>query len=148
MWRSFLLVAFSVGASAQMSGTWLSPPPTVLEVGKGPEFPPTSFQEVAVHGRAKAQSLLANTAAYRLTRPEAQSFTNGQLHCAPTETPYLVRALIGNRGTGHFFIHRSENVLLVFHGSLGHSSAPSQTALVVCLAFRPSAVYGSISVAE
>ena len=128
------------------NGAWVGPPPTWLIYA--PELPKSSFQEVVPSKFQTAASLLKSTPAVRLSASAADALLAEPLNCPSNSNPYLVRAVLGFRGTGSFSVQQSEDGLLVTHGSLGHSTPPPQnTALVVCLTSAPKAVYGTFSVA-
>ena len=132
----------------QAAAPWVSPPTNLIEASKEAELPSTTYQEVVSREAAAAHTALTKTGVLRLSSSETAAYTDNSLKCPEKTMPYLVRALIGNRGTGHFFVSRSGTAIVISHGSLGHTSNAEETALVVCLSSQPSAVYGSISVAE
>lgn len=78
----------------------------------------------------------------------AEWFTGHYYFCTKGKTPFLVRAVFGNGGTGGFDIRRIGNNLSIHHGSLGTSFHATKTALVVNLDFSPEKLLLSVSIDE
>jgi len=83
-----------------------------------------------------------------LSRDDAQYYTGPYFACPDGKTPYLVRAVYGNGGTGRYTLTRDGKKLLVEHGSLGRNNWAIKSALVVNLDFVPEAVYATVKIAK
>ena len=125
----------------------LEPPPTWLRFA--PNVPASDFKEVDAVRLPEAFSLLNGANVIALSVTETQKLVESSLTCSNGTTAFLVRALVGFRGTGVFSMRQSEDGLYVAHSSLGRRTPERQeTALVSCLKQSPTAVYSTISVAE
>lgn len=145
-----LLILFCVESlAADTSGPWLLPPPSIYRDPYKTYLDDSSFHEVEDAKHGEAFSILMDHEAVALSADQQAEFSHGSLRCPSATRPYLVRAIYGFRGTGSYRISQNKTALIVFHGSLGHTTPePKKSALVVCLSSQPLEVYGSISVAE
>ena len=107
------------------------------------DIPKTEFFEVTVSKKDAAQEMLKNVPV--VSGEEVGYFGQRNFRCPTGKNPYLIRANFTNGGTGDFVVRRYGTALLVGQGSLGASSEVERTALVVCVDFQPTAIYGSIS---
>jgi hypothetical protein len=142
--------AGGTASSSHKGDEWLDPPPP------GPH-PPDSFHEVpredwfeVVASRAHVPVVrdLKNRSFVRLTKDQATWFTGPYYRCPAGKAPYLVRAVYGHGGTGHYTLVQFGRRLFVSHGSLGPEHAAHKSAIVVNLEFEPEAVYTAVSVAK
>jgi hypothetical protein len=78
----------------------------------------------------------------------AKYFTGHYFKCPDGKTPYLIRAVYCNGGTGEYTVTRAGRKLLVIHGSLGDTVLETKSALVVTLDFEPEVVYIDVVVAR
>ena len=143
-----LLSLFSFPAIAGAGGAWLEAvPASAGPWQKWTEVPRDSFFEVPASKLATAESWLSDVA-YLAQDPSGVSyFGRSDFACIAPKTPYLVRASFVHGGTGEFRLYLTGTELIVAHGSLGPPRPASKSALVVCLASEPTAIFSSLSTA-
>lgn len=114
-----------------------------------PELDPARIHIVPEGQQASAQRLLERDALVEITMQQAAEFLGHAFSAAPGATPYLVRGLYQNPGTGKYVVYVGENQIVVHHGSLGRSAPPmARQALVLQLEKRPVEVYVVSSVSQ
>src|SRR5262249_35921684 len=94
-----------------------------------------------------AERRLSERGVQGLSADEARDFGQSSFVCPSFTQPFLVRALYVNGASGHFSVHKLDKLgsnLLVSHESLGEPSGMLRTALVVCLAVKPSEIFPSV----
>lgn len=139
----------AVGPARADGFEWLKPPPEN-------EFPDdathdldesdfyevvTSKNDTAIVRDLKDQSFV------KITPQIATYFTGHYFECPQRKTPYLIRAVFGNGGTGRYVVKRMGRRLLVLHGSLGNYVA-NKSALVVNLDFVPEAIFTELHISR
>ena len=72
---------------------------------------------------------------------DVDSFSRWHFSCPTATTPYLVRAVYENGGTGGYHLQQVDSSLWVGHASLGAASGKHRSALLTCLEFQPSQVF-------
>lgn len=73
----------------------------------------------------------------------------GDFYSKPeSKTPFLVRAVYSNGGTGKFNAYWCGNDLVIGHSSLGKSWREERSVLVINLAKKPEKVFVTMSMAE
>jgi len=102
---------------------------------------PSEFVEVVASKVEVAISRLKSSAAIAQSADAIAYFGRSGFGCVAPKTPYLVRAVYRNGGTGMFELTYNEFGLLVGHGELGSPSALKRTALIVCLDNQPLQVF-------
>jgi hypothetical protein len=123
---------------------WLGPPPqSAAPSHDWTSIPTTSFFEIPVSKLTSAEAWLAKDTF--IVQKDASYFGHAEFRCDPPSTLFLVRALYGNGGTGGFNLKWAGSALVVLHGSIGAAVGPSKSALVACLAKRPTAVYSVLA---
>ena len=75
-------------------------------------------------GLADADVLLQEGSSVALTDQQASDLVGEPLPDVSGTQPYLVRALLLNRGTGNFTVYILEDQVSVKHGSLGGHAVP------------------------
>lgn len=128
---------------------WYRPPPGGYSQFQGRAVA-CEFMEVAPAHQDRATTMLLSDAVIPLGEQDAHDLATRSIVPVTAEThPFLIRALAGNPATGRFQVLFKNNEVLVYHGSLGHSS-PSirRTPLVVWLPSEPHQVYVALGVAE
>lgn len=135
-----------VVSSARQPSDWLAPITLEAKNGTPAEtIPASQFFEIAVSREATAEEWLKDSDAVLINNDDIGYFGHRDFQCSGSKFPYLVRAEYMNGGTGNFMVKRFGAALLVAHGSLGPSSVTRRSALVVCLDFRPTEVFGELS---
>ena len=142
------LTLFSLSSHASAAEKWLEKVPA----SAGPwhnwtEVPRDSFFEVPASKLPTAESWLSDVAYLAQDSSGVSYFGRPNFACVAPATAYLVRASYVHGGTGEFRLYLADSELIVSHDSLGPSRPPSKTALVVCLANEPTAVFSSLSTA-
>jgi hypothetical protein len=144
LWTSLACLA----ADDPTGEAWVRRPPGNFEWNEWKELPKTDFYEVAVSRAGLAFSRELAEKPIMLIEPDtARDFTGPGYACPPGKKPWLVRAVFGHGGTGHYTISRRGNELLIHHTSLGRTSPTNKSAIIVNLDFTPTAVYVFRSVA-
>lgn len=132
-------------ALAQDDSAWRSPPPPELWYPNSANLqalPEADFFEVsATKLPIVLLSDLKSGDSVRLTTERAKYYVGRHYSLSDGKTPFLVRAVYENGGTGRFVVYRNGNDLIVYHGSLGKPHIKFKFALVVNLAFEPRRVY-------
>ena len=83
-----------------------------------------------------------------LSRKQAEGFGD-RLDSNIKRKPYLVRTVVGNRGTGGYFASVHIDSLVITHGSLGHHAVPmGRSCIVIDLKQEPRYLFINASVAE
>ncbi|TYC61244.1 hypothetical protein ETQ85_04070 [Zoogloea oleivorans] len=136
---ALLLMAFNASASEE-GKSWLSAPAGMNEES-GTPIPTEDSCEVPASKLTNALSQLAEKTLIALDPTTVKSLVGECIKIAANKTPYLVRAVYGHRGTGHYFVRRVGDDLLVAHGSLGRYTTYSKSALVVNLSFAPKSEF-------
>jgi hypothetical protein len=128
---------------------WHNPPPEGTRSGGLERLARDRIHEVAEDGLAEAEKLLQDVSIVALSGEQAAGFVGGSLPDAEGTEPYLVRALLLNRGTGNFSVYLMDQGIWIRHGSLGRSAVPmTRQPLVLQLEQPPQEVYVSVSMAE
>ncbi|WP_257385552.1 hypothetical protein [Tahibacter caeni] len=144
---SLLLIAFAKFCSAAVEGAgWLSS--STLEVrAQTPqeEIKERNFFEVSFSKFDDARRRLDSVPFSTVGNAAIDFFGQRNFRCEEGRQAYLVRAIYANGSTGKYYVRRYGSSLLITHASLGEASAVKQSALVVCLDFEPTAVYGEIN---
>jgi hypothetical protein len=141
-----LVVSILIGnyCYAAPPGRWLEPAPASIgPSNKWMAISANAFFEVPASKLAAAESWLSERPI--LSQEGASFFGRPDFKCASFSKLYLVRAFYVNGGTGRFGLYWAGSALVVSHESLGPARDPSQSALVVCLARKPTAIYSLIS---
>jgi hypothetical protein len=126
---------------------WLRDPPAALMKAKGIEVAETDYYEVGLTHVFTAVSWLGASSVKELKPDEAQ-FLTGHYYKAPAgKKIFLVRGLFANETGSHSLVLYGDS-LVVSHVSLGHSSTPSFSPLIVHLDHAPTNLYVSISGAQ
>lgn len=112
------------------------------------EIPNSDFFEVPASKELAAEAVLKDSPVIPKNNQDIKYYGQLNFSCEAPKTLYLVRAIYSNGGNGAFSIHRYGLNLLVIHNSLGSSSEEKHSALVVCLDFHPTSVFGEISSAR
>ncbi|MFC3156007.1 hypothetical protein [Gilvimarinus japonicus] len=138
-----LAYLFSINnVSAQDS--WLSPYSGRINADvERIEVPVKSYFEVPASKLGTAEYWLSDS--NYLIRNINEYFGYVDFQCLDNEKMFLIRALYENGGTGRYRLYWVNSSLIVSHASLGKSSPPKKSALVVCLSKKPNAVYSSLS---
>jgi len=106
------------------------------------------YREVEVSRIETAESELAQQSFVSLSEDRSHFYTDEPLMCVAPSRPFLVRAVVGHRSTGGFYVQRLKSSLFITHSSLGHSTPkPTKSALVICTD-RVSEVFVTFGVAE
>ena len=114
-----------------------------------PELRGGRIHEVAESELDDAVAQLEQVSIVELTKQEAEELLGKTLPESPGTTPYLVRALFLNTGTGRFLIYMSGDQIAVFHGSLGGGErAMGRQPLVLQLEEAPAEVYVTARMVE
>lgn len=109
---------------------------------------PDRYREIEPARISNALSDLAVHPFVALTEAQMLSHVGASLRCAPALHPFLVRAVVGHRSTGGFYVQQFKSTLFITHSSLGRSEpTPAKSALVVCTS-DVSDVFPSFGVAE
>jgi len=110
------------------------------------EWKQINFVEVDAAEQKEAQFLLTSSPLTELSKDQSEKFAS---YFSDSSNLYLVRSVYLNEGTGKFSVYKFNNKLWVYHGSLGHSSAPmKRKALVIALDRVPSEIYVTCSMDE
>lgn len=114
-----------------------------------PELRGGRLHEVAESKLDEAVAQLEEVSIVELTEQEAEGLLGKPLPGSPGTTPYLVRAVFLNKGTGRFLIYMSGDQIAVFHGSLGGGErAMGRQPLVLQLEELPAEVYVTARMVE
>ena len=133
---------FSSYALAAGPEAWLRPLPRSLRNAPGEErISEELFFEVQASKEGTAETHLAKEQIIPQTQDDIRWYGQRRFQCPTGATPYLVRAVYINGGTGGFSVSRVGTSLVISHGSLGHNYGAHRSALVVCLTFQPTDVY-------
>ena len=138
---SFLLLPY-ICAAAPSESVSKQRTPTVTPANK---IPDADFFEVSASKLDTAKFWLKDKPALLQSQEEIEFFGQKNFRCSAEKWPYLIAVKYQNGGTGSFELERSGSEILVHHSSLGRASAEQQTALIVCLDFRPTQVISSMS---
>ena len=149
-------VAWLAGCAGQTSSSswttmdsWYRPAPSNINFYAPPASPIKAFQVVSSPMLPKSIALLTRSAIVPLSVAQAKAFVGTSFKTVPGRTPFLVRAIVLNEGTGAFDVYQHKQSLLVDHGSLGHEAVPmKRQALVVLLKVRPKQLYVECEMAE
>ena len=144
---AFLSVLLCSPAGAQLRCDWVRLAPEDEAADEWVELPDSDYYEVVASMHAIAVSDLSAVAVLPLTVDRAKRLND---HYEPVagKQPYLVRAMYGQAGTGSYHVYRRGSDIVVFHGSLGRTSACTESALIVSLEFAPSELYVELSISE
>ena len=113
------------------------------------ELPDKEVHKVTSLMWPKAEAMLKQKSVVRLSAVQATGFVGGNLKAVSGKTPFLVRALYLNEGTGKFMVYQRGKRLWITHGSLGNSAVPmKRQALVIFLKTRPTQVFVDCSMDE
>jgi hypothetical protein len=149
-------VAVIVAACAiQCSRTWFAGPdawwhsPAEGGSGYGGPSVAVSFSPVLNH-EPEAQKALESVSVVPLSDEDLGYYGVKAESVPPYTRPFLVRGLVGVRGTtGHFKVTLRGDALAVFHGSMGHGWSPgTRQPLVVWLAKEPRDVYVTYEITD
>jgi hypothetical protein len=133
---------FSSYAVATGPDAWLQPLPQSLRSAPNQErISEELFFEVQASKEGAAESYLAQKPIIPQTQDNVRWYGQRRFQCPEGATPYLVRAVYVNGGTGGFSVSRIGTSLVVSHGSLGHNYGAHRSALIVCLTSQPTDVY-------
>lgn len=150
----FLLAGLVTSCGRQQAWTdqdsWYTGPPSREEpYWSSPELDRSRVHEVLESREAEAEALLQDVPATALTDGQAADLIGQPLPDVPGTTPYLVRGLYLNRGTGQFLVYVSGERLTVHHASMGSRTVPmKRQALVLQLEQSPEEVFVFCSMAE
>ncbi len=152
----FASVALLAGCARQTSSpswttkdSWYRPAPSNINFYVSPATPVKDFHVVLSTMLPRAITLLTRSPIVPLSSAQAKAFVGTSFKAVPGKTPFLVRAVVLNEGTGAFDLYQLKQSLLVDHGSLGHEAVPMQRrALVVLLKVRPKQVFVDCEMAE
>ena len=115
--------------------------PLVL-IEEGNKLPDKEIYKVTSIMQPKAEMMLKEKPVIQLSAPQVKAFVGGNPKSVYRKTPFLVRAVYLNEGTGKFMVYERDKKLWVTHGSLGRSAVPmKRQALVVFLKVRPTQVF-------
>lgn len=141
-----LLLCWRWFRGEKITDTWYNPPPAGFDSHLHES--PVEFSCVSDH-RAEAEKRLENNSVASLTEADLSYYGVDAKHLAPGRRPFLVRALMGNKGTGRFVVYLYDESIVIHHGSLGSYWPPlERMPLVVWLAKEPGQVFVSVSVAR
>jgi hypothetical protein len=124
--------------------SWLETPANPGSWRDWEEIAPSHYFEVPVSKLEAARHDLSDAQFLPQGPDEITYFGGGSFRCEKPASPYLVRAVYTNGGTGRYTLYWAKSALIVSHQSLGHASPLHQSALVACLARAPNAVYGQV----
>jgi hypothetical protein len=141
-WISGLLCTLLALNAAATS--WLSPVPIAGQRALREKVTDSDFFEVPVSKFEAAEESLSAAVYVSLDSRQASYYGHPEFQCLAPRTLYLVRAAFSNGGTGAFSIFWQGTGLVVSHMSLGSPGMTERSALVVCLANAPAAVYSAI----
>jgi hypothetical protein len=96
-----------------------------------------AYFEVPASRLGTAERWLAESAFISLEPQLVTYFGRAGFKCHRSASLFLTCALFSTGGTGEFYLRWSGPDLVVTHISLGQSSVPERTALVVCLERPP-----------
>ena len=134
----FLALVSTCAAAVGPGEQWLYPP--ISSVGRQ-SIASSMWREVPVSLRSSFEEMLSEAAAVPLKPDQLATLQVRDLSCAKGSTPYLIRAVSENRGTGAFSLESFGDSIVVVHSPLGRESYREKNAIVVCLAAAPSQVY-------
>ena len=144
-----LLVGCRGASTPSVDGWYRAPPEEQPFYWDWPELDPTRIHVVPEGQQAAAQGLLERDALVEIAPQQAAELLGQALPDAPGTTPYLVRGLCRNPGTGKYVVYVGDDEIAVYHGSLGSGSPPMmRQALVLQLEKRPGEVYVLSSVSR
>lgn len=149
MKRHPLLAIALVGTAAcaaPPAAAWLPTMPAGL-VDQERQVRGDAFFEVPASRLDAAESALRDAPVVVADERAAAYYGHPGFACVAPAKPYLVRVLSRNGATGSFLLLRAGTALVVAHAALGQPGPTRRSALVACLAARPSAVYSSLSTA-
>lgn len=101
------------------------------------------YYEISASRLAAAEYWLKDRPVVKLDAREAGSLGRPNFTCPKGMTPYLVRVIYDNSG-GTFSVVRVGTALWISEYSLGGGGAMQRTGFVVCLDFKPTAIYHSL----
>jgi hypothetical protein len=97
----------------------------------------------------KAEARLEKVPVVKLTLAEAEAFAGKRLSPLPDKSPYLVRSIYLNEGTGSYTVTYRDHLLVVSHGCLGARAVPMRRRpLLVFLPRTPTDVFVTCWMAE
>lgn len=129
----------------QKADTWFhGVPARIRDARSGVPIPDRHYYEISASKLAAVEHWLADKPVAKLEREEAGTLGQTSFTCPKRMTPYLVRAIYNNSGGGTFSIVRVGRALWISQYSLGGGGPMHHTGLVVCLKFRPTAIYHSL----
>ncbi|UYB52746.1 hypothetical protein OCJ37_01905 [Xanthomonas sp. AM6] len=128
--------------SAEQPESWLRAPATNINTAKIVKPVPRDYIfEVPVSLFDMAMEELRAKPIVPLQSYDVDSFSRWHFSCPRATSPYLVRAVYSNGGTGGYHLQQVDSSLWVGHASLGASSGEHRSALLACLDFQPSQVF-------
>jgi hypothetical protein len=138
---ALLLLALAT-ATAQAEPEWLPRSlPADDPIDRITRIDSAAYFEVPVSRLGAAEKWLAESGFISL-EPQLVTFLGrAGFKCHLSASLFLTRALFSTGGTGEFYLRWSGPDLVVAHTSLGQSSTPERTALVVCLERPPREIY-------
>jgi hypothetical protein len=127
---------------------WINPiPASLLTQYVTKEIPDSYFFQISASKLDTAEYWLADKSFIKEDSNTYEFFGQRNFTCPKATTPYLIRAIYYNGGTGSFSIKKVGASLLVEHDSLGKPGTILRSALVACIDFEPKNVYNSLSTA-
>jgi hypothetical protein len=137
----FLLTSLPLAAAEPQPRDWLRNPEDIGAFQQGAQqLSETSFFEVRVTRLMTAVDRLNDKSAIPLTEDLARYYAGALYKGENGKKAYLVRGLFANYTGTHTLFWR-DGRLLIRHDSLGHSSVPQFSPLVVNLSSEPKQVF-------
>jgi hypothetical protein len=140
-----MLMAIGCAPGAQPS-QWLADSEKERLPSGGEEVPESSWYEVRTTRVAVAIQELRRVSFIELTMKQAADLAGAHYAIEPGKHAYLFRGLYANLGEHRLTL--KNGILIVLHESLGHSSVPQFSPLVVNLPAPPTRVVTVLGVTE
>jgi hypothetical protein len=132
-----LLLSAPALACAANRNSWYTGFPKELDSSHAKhELPPALISEIPLSQFTSAEQLLASTSFVRIQNNYFGTYPN----CPADTVGYLVRAVFERTNTT-FLVNVVGSNLLVLGFAPGPAEPQHRSALVVCLTFKPAAVY-------
>jgi hypothetical protein len=143
---SFVFAILAVATSnATEARSWERLPAQTMFPGvwSFPRLPDPSVHAIKPEGQtSKAYAALSTMSAVEVSCTEAQRLTSSDaVQCKKGIKHFLVRAVSGASGTGGFSVFHKGTTLYITHVSVGNELSVANTALLLELSFKPTAVF-------
>ena len=124
-------------------------PPGVDPYATWEQVPDDAVAPVNRDAAATAESMLLRSPAVSISTQEATHLATFSESALARGKPYLLRGVVLNEATGHFYVYMNDSAVLVSHGSLGKTPfAMTRRPIVAILPRPPEQVFLACEMAE